>query len=54
MYCIAAEGAKSIYLNYVKQILRDSALDVVRRDQQTDGTTLRQLLIDEFGDREPV
>ena len=44
----------AFYFNCVTCTLRDSALDIVRREQPCDWTTLRQLLIDEFGEHTPV
>ncbi|XP_049302034.1 putative uncharacterized protein DDB_G0272516 [Bactrocera dorsalis] len=50
---ISSEEA-AFYFNCVTCTLRGSALDIVRREQPCDWTTLRQLLIDEFGEHTPV
>lgn len=45
---------RRFYYNCIKTTLRGPALDVLRREQPTDWITLKQLLIEEFGERTPV
>lgn len=42
------------YFQCVISTLRGSALDIIRREQPTTWTTLRNLLIDEFADHTPI
>ncbi|XP_054091366.1 uncharacterized protein LOC128922970 [Zeugodacus cucurbitae] len=51
---VISEETKVFYLHCVIKILRGAALDVVRREQPPDWITLRQLLIDEFGEHTAV
>ncbi|CAD7001421.1 unnamed protein product, partial [Ceratitis capitata] len=41
---------RAFYFNCILRTLRRAALDVIRREQPSDWSTLRELLVDEFGE----
>ncbi|CAD7002099.1 uncharacterized protein LOC110119091 [Ceratitis capitata] len=45
---------KAFYFNCILRTLQGAALDVKRREQPSDWSTLRELLVDEFGERTPI
>nr|XP_036224282.1 uncharacterized protein LOC118681871 [Bactrocera oleae] len=45
---------RAFYFNCILRTLRGAALDVIRREQPPDWSTLRELLVDEFGEHTPI
>ncbi|XP_039947513.1 uncharacterized protein LOC120766210 [Bactrocera tryoni] len=45
---------RAFYFNCILRTLRGAALDIIRREQPSDWSTLRELLIDEFGEHTPI